>query len=127
VRRIAHRHRAQAVLPGFLDRQLHRAVSRGVTHPMMSVNERRRAFVGDNLHLRRGELHPGLDAVVVILEPPHPVRLDPAQVRGDQNIRANPRVLVRHALCLKRVDHKGVEYIHRKVNRIVVHRNLAFW
>ena len=93
-----------------------------MAHPVVAVDQRRRALVLDDLHLCRGELHAHLDAVEVVLEPPHPVRLDAAQIGRDQHFRADTRVLVGDALGLEGIDHKVLDNLNRYANCIVLHK-----
>ncbi len=78
-------------------------------HAVMPVQQGGRLGLFDHLDLGPGAVHPGLDPVVVVLEPAHAVRLDPPQVRLDQHVGADAGLLLWRSQRGEHVYHERVD------------------
>ncbi len=90
-------------------------------HPVVRIDQRGGLALFDDLHLRIRELDTGLDTVVVVLEAPHPVRFNAASIRRDQNIGADPGILIGDPLRLEHIHHEPLDNVNRNSFNFVCH------
>ena len=121
---VPHRHRAHADVPRLLYRQRHRLRTENHRQPAVGVHRRRRGRFADNLPVRHGVERPLRVALHVRAEHVRDaVSLHPAQVGGDENVRADAGVVGLHPHLLENGGDGRVKRLARNPNLIFL-RNL---
>jgi len=108
---VSDAHHAGAVLPGLVDGELHRPMSRDLAEGIVGVQQGHGAMI----HLGRDRCrhfhHTGLDPLDVGFEPHDSVRIDSAQFGAQQGFRHDRRFVRREACLSQNVRTKRFHFL----------------
>ncbi|MPM87771.1 hypothetical protein SDC9_134871 [bioreactor metagenome] len=126
MRAVANRRHGHAILLRLFDDGRHRLVARDHTHAVVRVrNERGRRFAND-LVVRHGVQNALVDAIQIDgFKAVTAVAFDAAAVALQEYIRADFRILQRHAIRHKRVGHKALNHVPRDIRSGFCHKSFS--